>query len=192
MKVLIACEFSGIVRDAFIRKGHDAISCDLLPTDRPGPHIQGDVMDVLDDGFDLMIAHPPCTRLCNSGVHWLNRRNLWDEMRAGAMFFKALLDADIERICVENPIMHRYALEIIGVKHSQTIQPWQFGHDASKRTCLWLKNLPFLEPTNIILKERYSNQTPSGQNNLGPSNDRWKIRSMTYQGIADGMAEQWG
>jgi hypothetical protein len=113
-------------------------------------------------------------------------------MRAGAMFFKALLDADIERICVENPIMHRYALEIIGVKHSQTIQPWQFGHDASKRTCLWLKNLPFLEPTNIILKERYSNQTPSGQNNLGPSNDRWKIRSMTYQGIADGMAEQWG
>lgn len=193
MKVLVACEYSGRVRDAFIKRGHEAISCDLLPTDSPGPHYQGDIFDIINDGFDLMIAHPPCTFLCNSGVHWLHRDpTRWDKMKDGAEFFKKLLNADIPRIAVENPIMHKYAKEIIGADKSQVIQPWMFGEDASKATCLWLKGLPLLKETNVIKKKRYANQTASGQNNLGPSADRWKIRSMTYQGIADAMADQWG
>lgn len=192
MRVLIACEFSGIVRDAFIAKGHDAISCDLLPTERPGPHYQGDVFDIINDGFDLMIAHPPCTYLCNSGVCWLHKdKERWTLMEDGALFFKALLNANIPKIAIENPVMHKYAVEIIGRRQDQSIQPWQFGHDASKRTCLWLKNLPLLEPTKIITKDKYANQTPSGRCKLGPSPDRWKLRSKTYQGIADAMAEQW-
>ena len=192
MKVLVACEFSGIVRDAFIAKGHDAVSCDLLPTERPGPHIQGDVLEILNDGWDLMIAHPDCTRLCNSGVQWLHKRNLWKEMEAGALFFKTLLDVDIEHIAIENPVMHKYAVRIIGRRQDQSIQPWQFGEDASKRTCLWLRNLPFLQPTSVITKHRYANQSPSGSNKYGPSPDRWKLRSRTFQGIANAMAEQWG
>lgn len=168
------------------------MSCDLLPTDAPGPHYQGDVFDIISDGWDMMIAHPPCTFLSNSGVHWLNRQEgRWDKMREGAGFFKALWEADIPKIAVENPVMHKYAKEIIGGTHTQTIQPWQFGEDASKRTCLWLKGLPNLEPTDIIIKDKYANQTPSGQNKLGPSADRWKIRSATYKGIAEAMASQW-
>jgi hypothetical protein len=193
MKILIACEYSGTVRDAFARKGHDATSCDLLPTMTPGKHYQGSVTDIIGDGWDMMIAHPPCTYLANSGVSWLNRiPGRWDQMRDGAEFFRLLLNAPIPKIAIENPVMHGYAKEIIGQTYTQTIQPWQFGEDASKRTCLWLKNLPALVPTDVLVKNRYANQTPSGQNNLGPSADRWKERSTTYQGIANAMAEQWG
>ena len=194
MKVLVACEYSGRVREAFRKLGHDAWSCDLLPSDDNSDfHYEGDVFDIISNDWDLMIAHPPCTYLCNSGVSWLHRtEGRWDLMREGADFFRQLLNADIPRIAVENPIMHKYAKEIIGASQSQSIQPWQFGDDASKRTCLWLKNLPLLEPTDVIIKKRYANQTPSGRCNLPPSKDRWKIRSMTYQGIANAMAEQWG
>jgi hypothetical protein len=194
MKVLIACEYSGTVRKAFRELGHDAWSCDLLPSDDNSEyHIKGDVAELLQKSWDLMIAHPPCTYLCNSGVHWLGRQKGREEkMREGALFFKTLLEANIPKICVENPIMHKYAKQIIGCDYAQTVQPWQFGEDASKATCLWLKGLQKLEPTNVIKKDRYANQTPSGQNKLGPSADRWKIRSKTYEGIARAMAEQWG
>lgn len=196
MKILVACEFSGIVRDAFAKAGHDAMSCDLLPTESPGKHYQGDVLDILDYGWDLMIAHPPCTYLANSGVSWLHRQEgRWEKMREGALFFKTLLDANIKRIAIENPIMHKYAVEIIGRKQDQTIQPYEYGHPESKRTGLWLKNLPQLRPTNILTKPKrgyWDNQTPSGQNKLGPSPDRWKLRSTFYKGIAEAIAEQWG
>lgn len=190
MKILIACEYSGTVRDAFIARGHDAISCDLLPTDRPGPHYQGDVRDILHDGFDLMVAHPPCTHLAVSGARWF--KDKLNEQAEALDFVRLLLNAPIERIALENPI------SIISSrirKPSQIIQPWQFGHPESKATCLWLKNLPLLAPTNVLQKPAtgyWQNQTPSGQNKLGPSQDRWKIRSATYQGIADAMADQWG
>ena len=196
MKVLVACEFSGVVRDAFITQGHDAISCDYLETERPGPHHRGDVSVILDQGWDLMIAHPPCTYLSNSGVSWLHRQpGRWDLMEEAALFFKLLLQADIPRVAIENPVMHKYALGIIGRKHNQTFQPYQYGHPESKRTCLWLKNLPQLRPTEIIPKPSkgyWNNQTPSGQNKLGPSNDRWKIRSRFYPRVAKAMAIQWG
>ncbi|HNC40299.1 MAG TPA: hypothetical protein PK522_00795 [Nitrosomonas sp.] len=187
MKVLVACEYSGVVRDAFKKRGHNAISCDLLPTDKPGQHYQGDVFDIINDGFDLMIAHPPCTYLCNSGVCWLHKdESRWDKMRLGANFFKRLLNCSIPKIAVENPIMHKYAKEIICVNQSQIIQPWQFGHGETKATCLWLKNLPLLRPTNIVEgREQRLHKLP-------PSKDRWKIRSTTFQGIADAMANQWG
>ena len=187
MRVLVACEFSGIVRDAFLAKGHDAVSCDLLPTEQEGPHIQNDVLKVLDWGWDMMIAHPPCTYLCNSGVSWLYRKEgRWDKMRDGANFFKHLLEADIPKICVENPIMHKYAVEIIGRRQDQVIQPWMFGHPEQKATCLWLKNLPELEPTHIVEgREQRLHRLP-------PSSDRWRERSRTYPGIAHAMAEQWG
>lgn len=190
MKVLVACEYSGTVRDAFIKVGHDAISCDLLPTDSLGPHYQGNVMDIINDGFDLMIAHPPCTYLSVSGMHWTTRGLRDPKLTEDALdFVQKLMNADIPRIALENPI------SIISSrirKPDQIIQPWMFGHDASKKTCLWLKNLPQLNPTNIIVKQRYENQTVSGQNKLPPSKDRWKIRSKTYQGVADAMASQWG
>ena len=186
MKVLVACEFSGTVRDAFTAAGHDAWSCDLLPTESPGQHIQCDVLAILDDGWDLMIAHPPCTRLSNSGVRWLHERNLWDDMRAGADFFKSLLDAPILRIAVENPIPHRYAVEAIGRKYDQIIQPWQFGHGEVKATCLWLKHLPRLTHTNVVQGREPKVHTAA------PGKDRWKLRSITYAGIATAMAEQWG
>lgn len=210
MRVLVACEFSGVVRDAFIARGHDAVSCDLLPTERPGPHIQGDVLDVLEavslgcDSYDLMIAHPPCTYLANSGVRWLYGKHggteqrdetRWKAMGEGAQFFVALLYAPIARVAVENPVMHRYAREIVGSGPTQTIQPWEYGHPDSKRTGLWLRGLPLLQPTNVLPRpERghWENQTSSGQNKLGPSADRWAKRSATYPGIADAMAEQWG
>lgn len=197
MRVLIACEFSGTVRDAFLRKGHYALSCDLLPCESSasGDHYQGNVLDILDHGWDLMIAHPPCTYLSVSGMHW-TRRGLRDpKLTEDALgFVRALMGAPIERIALENPV------SIINSrirKPDQIIQPWQFGHDASKKTCLWLKNLPPLRPTSIIEpriiggRKRWGNQTDSGQNRLGPSADRWKIRSATYSGIADAMAAQW-
>jgi hypothetical protein len=193
MKVLVACEYSGRVRDAFIRKGHDAISCDLLASDAPGPHYQGDVFDIINEGFDLMIAHPPCTYLCSSGLHWNKKRpERALETEKAIQFVQKLMSANIPKIALENPIgclSTRYR------KPDCIIQPFQHGHPESKSTCLWLKNLPILQPTNIVTKPvtgRWNNQTSSGQNNLGPSKDRWKIRSTTYQGIANAMADQWG
>ncbi len=186
MRVLVACEFSGIVREAFSKRGHYAMSCDLLPTEIQGNHYQGDVMDIINDGWDLMIAHPPCTRLANSGVRWLRERNLWDEMKSAALFFRRILDADIAKIAIENPIPHGYAVEIIGRKYDQVIQPWMFGHGETKATCLWLKNIPLLTPTNIV------NERIARIHNEPPGADRWKNRSRTLPGIAGAMAEQWG
>lgn len=191
MKVLVACEFSGIVRDAFKTKGHDAWSCDLLPTESEDKkhHLIGSVLDFIMprlDKWDLMIAHPPCTYLCNSGVRWLyERKDRKEKMKNAANFFRVLLEANISRIAIENPIPHKYAVEIIGRKYNQIIQPWQFGHGETKATCLWLKNLPKLKPTNIVVgrKGRIWKESPSP--------DRWKARSRTYQGIASAMAEQW-
>jgi hypothetical protein len=142
-------------------------------------------MDIINDGWDMMIGHPPCTRLCNSGVVWLAKRNLWDDMRTGAEFFKALLDADIPKIAIENPIMHKYAVEIIGRRQDQIIQPWQFGHGETKATCLWLKGLPKLTPTDIVDgREQRLHKLP-------PSKDRAKLRSLTFPGIAKAFADQW-
>ena len=187
MKVLIACEFSGIVRDAFIAKGHDAVSCDLLPTERPGPHIQGDVLEILDDGWDMMIAHDPCTYQCNSGVRWLHTNfSRWQLLEDSCEFTKKLLGAPIEKIARENPIPHKYALERIGCKYDQIIQPWQFGHPETKATCLWLQNLSKLEPTDIV-KGREQRIWK-----MGPSKNRSKNRSRTFPGIANAMADQWG
>jgi hypothetical protein len=196
MRVLVACEYSGVVRDAFIECGHEAMSCDLLPTEAPGPHYHGDVRDVLDDGWDLMVAHPPCDYLCSSGMHWTTRGLRDPQLTEDALaFVRLLMNAPIERIAVENPV---------GVissrirKPDQIIQPYEFGHDASKKTCLWLKSLPLLTPTKIVAprivdgRKRWGNQTDSGQNRLPPSADRWKIRSETYRGIAAAMARQWG
>jgi hypothetical protein len=195
MRLLIACEYSGTVRDAFIRQGYDAMSCDLLPTDALGPHYQGDVADIINDGWDMMIAHPPCTYLSVSGMHWTARGLRDPQLTEDALaFVKFLMDAPIERIAVENPIS---VISSRIRKPDQIINPWQFGHDASKRTCLWLKGLPLLTPTEIIEprivngKKRWANQTDSGQNRLPPSEDRWKIRSETYEGIANAMAKQW-
>jgi hypothetical protein len=196
MKVLVACEYSGKVRDAFRAKGHEAMSCDILPTDVEGPHYQGDVRDIINDGWDLMIAHPPCTYLTNSGVTWLHKDpSRWAKLDDGAAFFKMLLEAPVERIAIENPIMHKYAKERIGgVKQSQVIQPWMFGHMEQKATCLWLKNLPLLEPTNNVKEQMLALPDNERQrlHYLPPSADRWKKRSETFQGIADAMAEQWG
>lgn len=192
MKVLVACEFSGVVREAFNKLGHDAWSCDLLPTDIPGNHIQGNVLDIVDHNWDLMIAHPPCTYLAVSGLHWNKRIPGRQEKTEEALeFVEALLNAPIPKIALENPIG---CISSRIRKPNQIIQPWQFGHDASKATCLWLKNLPELEPTKILAggkKARRANQTLSGQNKLGPSPDRWKLRSITYPGIAKAMSEQW-
>lgn len=217
MKVLVACEFSGVVRDAFAKRGHDATSCDLLPSDRPGAHILGDVRAVDVRDFDLMIAHPPCTDLAVSGARYFKAK-IADGRQGGALnFIRWLLDAPVERIALENPI---------GVisskirKPDQIVQPWQFGHRESKATCWWLKGLPKLTPTSAIdpqwygccgdrfpfalgrygcpnchgekrSKLVYDNQTPSGQNKLGPSASRAADRAVTYQGLADAMAEQW-
>jgi hypothetical protein len=195
MKVLIACEFSGIVRDAFRAKGHDAWSCDLLPTEREGPHIQGDVLEILDDGWDLMIAHDPCTYQCNSGVCWLyKQQGRWALLDKSCEFTKKLLNAPIPKIARENPIPHKYALERIGRKYDQIIQPHQFGHPERKATCLWLENLPKLEPTKDVRAEMEALPKSTAQriHYTSPSPDRWKLRSTTFQGIANAMAEQWG
>ena len=195
-KILVACEYSGRVRDAFAALGHDAMSCDMLPTDREGKHYQGDVRDLLHMSWDLMVAHPPCTYLTNSGVcHLHTDPNRWALLDEGAAFFKLLLDAPIPRKAVENPIMHKYAKERIGgVKQTQTIQPWMFGHKEQKATCLWLTNLPLLTPTNDVKEAMLAlpKRERERLHYLSPSADRWKLRSMTYQGIADAMAAQWG
>lgn len=227
MKVLVACESSGVVRDAFLEAGHDAWSCDLLESNGHPKHITGNVLDIINAGWDLMIAHPPCTYLSVSGMHWTTRGMRDPELTEQALqFVQALMDAPIGRICIENPV------SVISTrirKPDQIIQPWMFGHDASKKTCLWLKNLPPLKHdlldvvppkgwkiANILLdgiemnrykshcgvlfkscqdfskKMIWGNQTPSGQNKLPPTNDRWQKRSETYFGIARAMAKQWG
>jgi len=190
IRVLVACEFSGVVREAFRRRGFDAWSCDLLPAeDNSSYHIQGDVFEVLNEGWTLMIAHPPCTYLCNSGVRWLHEREgRWEKMEEAVEFFLKLWNAPVPYICIENPIPHRYARERIG-RYSQIIQPWQFGEPYSKATCLWLKNLPPLLPTCVIKDKSKIKQAVWKE---PPSPDRWKNRSRTYRGVAEAMAEQWG
>jgi hypothetical protein len=199
MKVLVACEFSGTVRRAFAALGHDAWSCDFLPSsDDCLQHYVGDVCDLLQDrmGWDLMIAHPPCTYMANSGVCWLHRdETRWQKMRDAAALFRLLVDANIPRIAVENPVMHKYAkAEIGGARQDQVIQPYQFGHLEQKATCLWLKGLPALVPTSNLKAETFA--LPANQRQrlhyLPPSKDRWAIRSKTYDGIAAAMAAQWG
>lgn len=183
MKVLVACEYSGAVRDAFIRGGHEAMSCDLLPTDAPGPHYQGDVRDLLDYPWDLMIAHPPCTHLAVSGARHFEEKRKDGRQQSAVSFFMMLARARIPRIAIENPVC---IMSSMWRKPDQTIQPWMFGHGETKATCLWLKNLPPLRPTNIVSgREARIHRMP-------PSEDRWKLRSATYQGIADAMADQWG
>jgi len=205
VRVLVACEFSGIVRDAFAARGHDAWSCDLLPSDRPGKNhligdvrwwlkpVQGRARDPFNMPWDLMIAFPPCTYTCSSGLHWNTRRPERAALTEAALAFdRELLDAPIPRIALENPIG---CISPRIRKPDQIVQPWMFGHPESKATCLWLKNLPLLVPTEVLplpASGRWSNQTASGQNRLGPSVDRWKLRSATYAGIAKAMAEQWG
>ena len=183
MKVLIACEYSGRVRDAFINAGHEAMSCDLLPTDVDGPHYQGSVLDVINEGWDLMIAHPPCTHLAVSGARHFEAKKASGVQDEALNFVRLLLNADIPKIALENPI------SIISSrirKPDQIIQPWQFGHGETKATCLWLKGLPLLQPTNIV--DGRSDRI----HKMPPSPDRWKLRSTTYQGIANAMAQQWG
>ena len=191
VRVLIGCERFGVLRDAFSRRGHDAWSCDLVAA--TGRHIQGDVLSVLDDGWDLAIFHPDCTYLAASGLHWNKRRPERERETEKALeFVKRLMGCGIERWAIENPIG---CISTRIRKPDQIIQPWQFGEDASKATCLWLHNLPPLKPTNVLpggRTARRANQTPSGQNKLGPSAERAMLRARTYQGIADAMAEQWG
>jgi len=180
MRVLVGCEFSGVVRDAFIALGHSAISCDILPCERPGPHYQGDIRDLLMEGFDLAIFHPPCTHLAVSGARWFKYKQV--EQAEALDFVRLLLAAPIKRIALENPV------SIISTrirKPDQVLQPWQYGHGETKATCLWLKNLPLLKPTNIVEgREAVVHRMPPGP-------DRWKNRSRTYHGIADAMAAQW-
>ena len=222
MRILVACEFSGIVRDAFASRGHDSWSCDLLETEAPGQHLKGDVLGHLDDGWDMMVAHPPCDHLACSGARWFKEKRADGRQQQGIDFFMALAEAPIDRIAVENPVG---IMSTLWRKPDQIIQPYQFGHPESKKTCLWLKGLPCLSPTDEVepiwwknpdgtdyrdkggkgsryspthylagrkQMGRWANQTPSGQNKLGPSPDRWKIRSRTYTGIAAAMADQWG
>lgn len=219
MKILVACEYSGVVRDAFAAHGHDAMSCDLLDTEVPGKHFKGDVRALLArEHFDLMVAHPPCDYLCSSGMHWTTRGLRDPQLTEDALAFaRFLLDAPVKYIALENPIG---CISTRIRKPDQIVQPHQFGHDASKATCLWLKNLPKLVPTKHVAprmvccgltlpasvgkygcpnccgdkaaRPRWANQTDSGQNKLAPSEDRWKERSRTYQGIANAMAAQWG
>lgn len=214
MKILIACEYSGVVRDAFLARGHDAMSCDLLPTDVAGPHYQGDVRDVIDHGWDMMIAHPPCTYL-TSAAEWAYKEAQTRKIKPGTLigaarqrartdafgFVMLLADANIPKIAIENPVG---VLSRLWRKPDQIVQPWQFGHDASKATCLWLRGLTPLVPTRRIPGRivgedkrgmkimRWGNQTDGGQNKLPPTGERWKLRSTTYAGIAEAMAEQWG
>jgi len=219
MRVLVACEYSGRVRNAFMALGHDVISCDLLPSEDDSPyHYQGDVADLLrDQEFDLMIAHPPCTYLSVSGMHWTTRGLRDPQLTEDALaFVRLLMDAPVPRIAIENPVS---VISSRIRKPDQVINPYQFGEDASKKTCLWLKGLPLLKPKHLIeprmvccgkevengdkygcpdcngskvARPRWANQCDSGQNKLGPSDDRWKERSRTYQGIANAFAEQWG
>jgi len=196
VRVLIACEFSGTVRRAFTARGHDAWSCDLLPAeDGSNRHIVGDARDLLNDGWDLAICHPPCTRLCNSGVRWLTKAppgrtlaDMWDELETGAALFSAFWNAPIPRIAVENPVMHKHAKALIEgyAPPAQSVQPWQYGHGEVKRTCLWLRGLPVLTPTDVVEgREARVHRMP-------PSPNRGKERSRFFSGIADAMADQWG
>ena len=192
MKVLVACEFSGVVTNAFRLKGHEAWSCDILPTDsNPDWHIQGDVLKQLDKNWDMMIAHPPCTYLCNSGVSWLHKdESRWVELEKASEFFKTLLEYDIPKICVENPIPHKYGKL---PKYSQIVQPYEYGHPERKATCLWLKNLPKLKPTNNVKDEMLKlPKTQQQRTFYVPIKDRAKNRSITFEGIAKAMVEQWG
>ena len=181
MKVAVLCEFSGTVRDAFIRRGHDAISCDLLPTEAPGPHIQGDLREHDWSGYDLIIAHPPCTHLAVSGAAWFKYKQA--EQAEALEFVRWIMALPVPRLALENPVL------IISTrirKPDQIIQPWQFGHGETKATCLWLRGLPKLVPTNIVEgREQRLHRLP-------PSPNRWKLRSKTFQGVADAMADQWG
>jgi hypothetical protein len=197
MRVLVACEFSGVVRRAFAARGHDAWSCDLLPAeDGTNKHYVGDARDILNDGWDLlMVAHPPCTRLCNSGVRWLSKPppgktldQMQADLREGAALFSAFWNAPIPRVAVENPIMHKHAKALIEnyADPAQTIQPWQFGHGETKGTCLWLRGLPKLTPTQIV------EGRTARVHRMPPGPDRWKERSRTFSGIAEAMADQWG
>ena len=195
MKVGVLCEFSGVVRDAFSRRGHYAVSCDYLPSESPGIHIEGDCLNQDWSDFDLLICHPPCTYLCSSGLHWNKRTpGRADKTEDALDFVCALLSLPAHRIALENPVG---AIGSRIKKADQYIQPYEFGHHASKRTGLWLKNLPLLRSTKWVPprmvngKPRWANQTDGGQNRLGPSGDRWAKRSYTYQGIADAMADQW-
>ena len=182
MKVLTACEYSGTVRDAFLARGHDAMSCDLLPTEAPGPHYEGDVRDVLDYPWDLMVAFPPCTDLTVSGARWFPAKKLAGRQQASVSFFMSLAKADIPMLAIENPIG---IMSRLWRRPDQVIQPWQFGHGETKATCLWLRNLPTLKPTNIVDgREQRVFRMP-------PSADRWKDRSRTFAGIANAMADQW-
>lgn len=202
MRVLVACEYSGRVRDAFIKRGHDAMSCDFLPTDVEGPHYQGDVRDVLHDGWDLMIAHPDCTRLTNAGVRWLKEPSrkttvaqAWIDLFLGAEFYKLLRDAPIAKKAIENPIMHCYARELIIPGKRQVVQPWWFGDKAFKATGLELIGLPDLIPTNKLTppkKGTDEHKEWSFIHRASPGKDRWKLRSTTFFGIAEAMADQWG
>ena len=190
MKILVACEFSGVVREAFAAKGHDTWSCDLLPTEQSGKHCQGDVRDILHDNWDLMIAHPPCTYLSNSGVRWLYKKGTmikieerWNAMYEAARFFRLFLDHPCKMVCIENPVPHGHA----GLPQStQRVQPYQFGHGETKMTCFWLKGLPLLQQTNVVFGRE------ARIHRMSPSQKRAKLRSTTYKGIAEAMAEQWG
>jgi len=201
MKILVACEYSGRIRDAFILEGHDAMSCDLLPSDEPGPHYQGDVLDILDDGWDMMIAHPPCTYLCSSGLHWNNKVEGRSEKTEEALqFITTLWEAPIEKVCIENPV-GCINTRLSFMPRPQYIQPYQFGEDASKKTGLWKRGLPDLRGTDDVsgrevfangrVYRRWGNQTDSGQNKLGPSKTRGHDRAKTYFGIAMAMSDQW-
>lgn len=196
MRVIVLCEFSGIVRDAFLARGHDAVSCDLLPSERPGPHLQMDCREIINwTDYDLLIGHPPCDFLANSANkhlyiddHKVNGPDLerWADMRKAAEFFKWMWDLPVPRICLENPVMVGHAKKIIGVHQTQTFQPWQHGHGEIKRSCLWLKGLPKLKPSKIVdgREARVHNEAP------GPN--RKKNRSRTLEGVAKAMSEQWG
>jgi len=211
LKILIACEYSGRVRDAFLKKGHKVMSCDLLPTEVEGPHYQGDVRDILYDGWDMMIGHPYCTYNTLSGIRWMyhpddtdlpaeeRRRhpqypNRMNDFLEGIDFFKTLQNAPIEKICLENSQPHGMAMDHIG-KYNQVLQPWMFGHPEVKATCLWLKNLLPLVPTHVNGGDLFSEAAPEERKAvvhfMAPGVDRWKARSRTYQFIADQMAEQW-
>lgn len=207
MRILVGCEFSGRVRDAFLAKGHDAVSCDLLPTDRKVEggvldyatgHYEGDIFDILDEDWDMAIFHPPCTYLCSSGLHWNKHRPERAALTEEALEFVTMLwDVNIEKVCLENPV-GCINTRLSFMPKPQYIQPYEFGEDASKKTGLWTRGLPLLEPTSYIEprivdgKKRWGNQTDSGQNALGPSVNRAHLRSATYHGIALAMASQWG
>lgn len=203
MRVLVACEYSGRVRDAFLARGHDAISADLLDTDVPGPHYKGNVLDIINDNFDLVIAHPPCTRLTNAGSRWLiepppgrTLDEMWKELHEGCEFYQAIRNCNAKRIAIENPIMHKHAKAILGNPTRQVVQPWHFGEPAFKATGFELINLPNLVPTNkrtdVPLSGTARHRQWSWVHMAPPGPNRWKIRSTTFKAIAEAMADQWG